>query len=66
MTNHAPGCPQCRQPMKSGGLVLSEREGDGRRACRSLWRCAGGHVYWNWADRPDEPWEVCPVPGLFR
>lgn len=52
--------------MESGGLVLSERKDDGRRTCRSLWRCADRHVWWSWADRPEEPLEICPVPGLFR
>ncbi|MFF9769949.1 dehydrogenase [Streptomyces sp. NPDC014636] len=66
MNNDAPACPECSQPMESGGLVLSEREDDGRRTCRSLWRCADRHVWWNWTDRQDEPFEVCPVPGLFR
>ncbi|MFF3464888.1 dehydrogenase [Streptomyces sp. NPDC001984] len=66
MTSDAPACPECGQPMKSGGFVLSEREDDGRRTCRSLWKCVDRHVWWGWADRPDEPLEVCPVPGLFR
>ncbi|WP_079078635.1 dehydrogenase [Streptomyces sp. DSM 15324] len=66
MTHHAPACPDCGLPMESGGLVLSGRDDDGRRACRSLWRCAGRHVWWGWADRPEEPLEVCPVPQLFR
>jgi hypothetical protein len=66
MTNNAPACPECRQALQSGGLVLSKRKDDGRRTCRSLWRCAAGHVWWSWADRPDEPLEICPVPGLFR
>ncbi len=66
MTSDGPTCSDCGQPMKSGGFVLSEREDDGRRICRVLWRCAGRHVWWRWADRPGEPLEVCPVPGLFR
>ncbi|WP_340379029.1 dehydrogenase [Streptomyces sp. SS7] len=66
MTDHAPACPDCGLPMESGGLVLSGRDDDGRRACRSLWRCAGRHVWWGWADRSGEPLEVCPVPQLFR
>ncbi|MDX2677458.1 dehydrogenase [Streptomyces soliscabiei] len=66
MTVNAPACPECSQPMKSGGFVLSGREDDNRRACRALWRCAGRHLWWNWADRPDEPLEVCPVPELFH
>lgn len=51
--------------MESGGLVLTEREDDGRRTYRSLWRCDDRHIWWQWADRPNEPLEVCPVPGLF-
>lgn len=35
--------PVCHQAMESGGMVLSERENDGRRSCRPLWRCA----YWH-------------------
>ncbi|EHN78880.1 dehydrogenase [Streptomyces coelicoflavus ZG0656] len=38
MTDDALLCPECSQPLKSGGLVLSKRDDDGRRACRSLWR----------------------------
>lgn len=48
------------------GIVLSKREDDGRRTCRTLWRCTGRHVWWRWADRPNEPLEVCPVPELLR
>ncbi|ANB08556.1 hypothetical protein SAM40697_4598 [Streptomyces ambofaciens] len=66
MTDDAPACPECSQPLKSGGLVLTKRDEDGRRTCRSLWRCAGRHTWWQWADRPAEPLEVCPVPELFR
>lgn len=66
MTNDAPACPECGQPMESGGFVLSRREDDARRACRSLWRCADRHVWWGWADRPEEPLNVCPVPQVFR
>ncbi len=66
MTSDAPDCPECRQPMESGGLVLSGREDDNRRACRALWRCPERHIWWNWADRPDEPLDACPVPELFR
>jgi hypothetical protein len=66
MTSAAPACPECRQPMKSGGLLLCGREDDNRRACRALWRCAGQHFWWNWADRSAEPLEVCPVPELFH
>lgn len=66
MISRAAACPECSQPMKSDGLVLSQREDDGQRACRSLWRCASGHVWWKWVDRPDESFEACPVPELFR
>ncbi|MGW7048632.1 dehydrogenase [Streptomyces avermitilis] len=66
MTCEAPACPECRRPMKSGGFVLSGQEDDKQRACRALWKCAGRHIWWNWADRPDEPLEVCPVPELFH
>lgn len=59
-------CPDCEQPMKAGGLVLSKRVDDGQRVCRSLWRCAGRHTWWGWVDRPEEGLEVCPVPGLFH
>ncbi|THC47886.1 hypothetical protein E7X58_26520 [Streptomyces sp. A1499] len=52
--------------MQAGGLVLSKREDDGRRAWRTLWRCTAQHVWWGWPDRPGEPLEVCPVPELFR
>ncbi|MFD3623228.1 dehydrogenase [Streptomyces sp. NPDC058698] len=66
MTNDAPDCPECSQPMKSGGFVLGEREADGQRTCRTLLRCTGRHVWWRWADRPEESLEACPAPELFR
>ncbi|MFD7713079.1 dehydrogenase [Streptomyces sp. NPDC059785] len=66
MTDTGPACPECSQPMTSGGFVLAKREDDGRRICRTLLRCAGRHVWWRWADRPEEPLEGCPVPELFR
>lgn len=66
MTIGAPACPECGRPMRSGGSVLSGRRDDGRRACRSLWRCAGRHLWWKWADRPGEPLEACPLPEPFR
>ncbi|MFF7213788.1 dehydrogenase [Streptomyces sp. NPDC008238] len=66
MTGDLPACPECGQLMKFGGLVLSQREDDGRRVCRSLWKCPERHVWWGWADRTDEPLEICPVPQLFR
>ncbi|MDR6973949.1 hypothetical protein J2X68_000618 [Streptomyces sp. 3330] len=66
MTGDPPACPECGQIMRSGGLVLSKREEDDRRVCRALWRCAGRHVWWKWADLPDAPLEACPVPTLFR
>ncbi|MFF9098349.1 dehydrogenase [Streptomyces sp. NPDC014802] len=64
MADEVPACPDCSQPMRFGGFVLCKREDDGRRTCRALWRCAGWHVWWGWADRPDEPLEVCPLPKL--
>ncbi|MFG1665045.1 dehydrogenase [Streptomyces sp. Y7] len=66
MTSSSVICPECNQLMKQGGLVLSRREDDGKRGCRSLWGCTSGHVWWKWADRPGEPVEACPVPELFR
>ncbi|MEG8281131.1 dehydrogenase [Streptomyces sp. AHA2] len=66
MTDFAPDCPECSQPMKAGGFALSAREDDGRRACRLLWGCAGRHIWWRWADRLDGSLEACPVPKLFR
>lgn len=66
VTEEAPACPECGHPMKSGGLVLSRREDDRRRVCRALWRCRNRHLWWGWADRPDEPLETCPAPELFR
>lgn len=52
--------------MTFAGFLLSLREDDGKRACRGGWKCGAGHVWWNWADRPDEPVERCPHPQLFR
>ncbi|RSN99570.1 dehydrogenase [Streptomyces sp. WAC 05379] len=66
MTSRAAACPECRQPMKADGPAFSRRQDDGKRACRSLWRCTSGHVWWKWTDRPDESFEVCPMPELFR
>ncbi|MEI5009189.1 dehydrogenase [Streptomyces sp. PmtA] len=66
MTKDSPVCHECGLPITSGGLVLSLREDDDRRTCRMLWRCGGRHVWWGWTDRPDEPVEPCPFPGLFR
>ncbi len=51
--------------MKSGGLVLMRREEDGKRTCRALWRCPDRQLWWHWADQPDAPMELCPVPHLF-
>ncbi len=59
-------CPECSQPLESGGLVLSQRDDDGQRACRSLWRCTDRHTWWQWADRPEGALEACPFPELFR
>ncbi|EFG06663.1 Putative dehydrogenase [Streptomyces clavuligerus] len=58
-----PTCPDCAQTMKAGGLVLSGREDDGARTCQALWRCPDRHVWWRWADREDDPLEVCPYPN---
>lgn len=51
-TSYSPTCPECGQPMKSGGLVLSRREDGGQRVCRSLWKCAKQHFWWG-VGRPD-------------
>lgn len=66
MTSNAPACPECSQAMKFGGFVLCRREDDGERVCRSLWKCPARHVWWHWADRPDEALEACPIPEAFR
>ncbi|MEQ8147380.1 dehydrogenase [Streptomyces sp. OP7] len=66
MTNEATACPECSQPLKSGGFVLVKREDDGQRTCRTLLRCTGRHVWWRWADRPESPLEACTVPELFQ
>ncbi|WP_078860414.1 dehydrogenase [Streptomyces sp. NRRL F-2747] len=60
-----PLCPQCGQPMKTRGLALYRREEDDQRACRALWQCPEKLIWWHWADRPDEPMELCPTPRLF-
>ncbi|MFD5597792.1 DUF2235 domain-containing protein [Streptomyces griseorubiginosus] len=59
-------CPVCDGPLTSGGMLLVHREDDDTRACRTLWRCAEGHHWWRWADRPGKPLEECPYPTLFR
>ncbi|MGW1806498.1 dehydrogenase [Streptomyces sp. NPDC002078] len=66
MSDEGPACPECSLPMRFGGFVLATREDEARRTCRTLWRCTGRHVWWRWADRPDEPLEICPVPELVR
>lgn len=66
MADDAPPCPECGQPLKSGGFVLARRDDDGQRTCRALWRCTDRHTWWKWLDRSEEPWEVCPAPELFR
>lgn len=67
MTSAPPICPDCGKDLKFGGFVLCRREDDDQRTCRSLWKCSKKkHVWWHWADRPDEPLEACPVPHLFR
>ncbi|MET7732949.1 DUF2235 domain-containing protein [Streptomyces sp. NPDC005402] len=59
-------CPRCEEPLASGGMLLVRRADDGLRACRTLWRCAEGHLWWRWADRPGKPLEECPYPQVFR
>jgi hypothetical protein len=44
---------------------LSRREDDRKHTCRSLWRCAASHLWWQWADRPGEALESCPYADLF-
>ncbi|MBW5480687.1 dehydrogenase [Streptomyces bambusae] len=66
MTNSIPNCSECSQAIQFGGFVLSRRAEDDQRVCRSLGKRAGRHVWWHWADRPDEALEVCPTPQLFR
>jgi hypothetical protein len=57
-------CPECSQSMKSGGFVLSQREDDGQRTCRTLWRCTDRYVWWCWTDRPaGRTFGVLPAPG---
>lgn len=58
-------CLECGHVLETAGLTLVGREGGGR-ACRSLWKCSGGHIWWRWADQPDAVLEVCPLPQLFR
>ncbi|TKA04734.1 dehydrogenase [Actinacidiphila oryziradicis] len=64
-TEPVPECPVCGTALTSGGLVLGRREDDRKRTCRSLWRCAASHLWWQWADRPWEALESCPYPDLF-
>ncbi|MFE4615799.1 dehydrogenase [Streptomyces sp. NPDC056747] len=59
-------CPDCGRPMEWKGLVLSKREEDDQRVCRSLWRCQDRTLWWHWADREDDPLELCPFPNLVR
>lgn len=59
-----PICPDCGQPMAGAGMALMEREDDGRRTCRAVWRCDSGHIWWNWADRGDAL-VPCPYPQEF-
>ncbi|MFJ9932674.1 dehydrogenase [Streptomyces virginiae] len=65
MTSNAPTCPECSQAMKFGGFVLCRRDDDGARVCRGVWKCPTPHVWWNWADRPHETLEACPMPEMF-
>ncbi|MFF4183821.1 dehydrogenase [Streptomyces sp. NPDC001691] len=66
MIDENPACPECGRTTTFGGLVLFKREEDGLRVCRALSKCPGRHVWWRWADRPDEPLEACPTPEVFR
>ncbi|MFK0252031.1 dehydrogenase [Streptomyces sp. NPDC090445] len=65
MTDSSPACPECGRIMAFGGYVLCGRKDDGKRTCRSLWKCPERHVWWHWADWPEGPLEACPVPELF-
>ncbi|MEU5064052.1 dehydrogenase [Streptomyces virginiae] len=65
MTSNVPSCPECSQAMKFGGFVLCQREDDDQRVCRGVWKCPTPHVWWNWADRPHETLEACPMPEMF-
>ncbi|MFE5495186.1 dehydrogenase [Streptomyces virginiae] len=65
MGGNVPTCPECAQGMKFGGFVLCRREDDGERVCRGVWKCPTPHVWWNWADRPHEALEACPMPEMF-
>ncbi|MFD5410828.1 dehydrogenase [Streptomyces nojiriensis] len=65
MTSSVPTCPECSHAMKFGGFVLCRREDDDQRVCRGVWKCTTPHVWWNWADRPDEALEACPMPEMF-
>lgn len=48
--------------MTCTAMVLSRREEDGMRVCRSVWQCGDRHLWWNWSDRLDAALEVCPYP----
>lgn len=52
--------------MEFGGFVLCRRKDDDKRVCRGVWKCPAPHVWWNWADRPHETLERCPMPDMFR
>ncbi|QES10686.1 dehydrogenase [Streptomyces venezuelae] len=65
MSGGSPTGPECDPPMKFGGWALMDREEDGKRTCRALWRCPGRHLWWHWADQPDAPLELCPIPQAF-
>lgn len=60
-----PICPQCDGPLKAGAFALCRRGDDDRRACRAVWGCSEWHVWWKWADRPEDSLEPCPYPDLF-
>ncbi|MFC8295046.1 dehydrogenase [Streptomyces sp. NPDC057242] len=60
-------CPDCDRPMEWKGFALFTREEDGKRFCRSLWRCQQDRtLWWHWADRQDEPLELCPFSDLVH
>ncbi|MET9700654.1 dehydrogenase [Streptomyces sp. NPDC006529] len=66
MTSNEPTCPECSRVMEFGGFVLCRRKDDDKRVCRGVWKCPAPHVWWNWADRPHETLERCPMPDMFR
>ncbi|WP_131738778.1 dehydrogenase [Actinomadura roseirufa] len=65
MPTGEPICPTCGQALTGGGLVLMDREEDGKRTCRALWKCEERHLWWVWADRPASALDPCPDTELF-